>query len=414
MKKLIWCTIPFILLAWFFAYQQMSDVSMESDVGGDHFVYVPVASNTLRKIKLTPFASGFNEPRGLVAHPTNGRFYVIERYGTVRIVEPDGTVLPTPLIDVSDQIVTDHIEQGLLGLAFHPNFEQNGYIYLSYIIHEDDSTRIARFVADSEGTTANRDTEYNIFQLPQPDGNHNGGDIHFGPDGYLYIGLGDGGGANDRNNYASNPAVLYGKMVRIDVDMNGDNPVDCGLGNYTIPADNPYAYDDYSCREIWMIGLRNPWRFTFDAENGDMYIADVGQNGWEEINFFPGNTIAGNNYGWNCLEGYEIFNEESCGDLSGYTYPIYAYSQAETSGCAVIGGHVYRGRRYPAMNGHYFFSDFCTGEILTLHKQDGGWFTQSVLGPGTLNPTAMGIGVDGELYLVDFVGTIYHIEPDLQ
>ncbi len=336
-----------------------------------------------------------------IANAGDGRLFVVERAGTIRIVEPDGTVLPQPFLDISDQVEwQSHSERGLLGLAFHPDYATNGAFFVNYTARPDGDTRISRFQVSGNPNVALPGSEELILEVDQPFANHNGGDLAFGPrDGYLYVALGDGGSGNDPGNRAQALDELLGKILRLDIDAAPENdPPDCGDGAYRVPADNPFAgAQNPNCGEIWAYGLRNPWRFSFDAETEQIYIADVGQSAWEEVNVQP--IVGGANYGWSCYEGTHLngnTNMDFCPPASAYTMPVFEYDHGD--GCSVTGGFVYRGQDYPALIGHYLFADFCsgifwdisTGGTVTRHEnlQTGGYST-------------FGEGADGELYVAN-------------
>ncbi len=250
---------------------------------------------------LTPFASGFTSPV-IITHAGDSRLFVGNQTGSVFIVDSAGNVNGEPFLDITGKVIYGG-EQGLLGLAFHPDYKNNGYFYVNYI-GEGDSTHISRFtMLSGNPDKADPASEMSILRIEQPYKNHNGGDLAFGPDGYLYIALGDGGSGGDPENRAQNRSVLLGKILRIDVD-NG-NP-------YSIPETNPFYGMSSVRNEIWALGLRNPWRFSFDRMTGDLWIADVGQNASEEINFQPAGSQGGENYGWRCYEGLQPFNEDNC------------------------------------------------------------------------------------------------------
>jgi glucose/arabinose dehydrogenase len=306
---------------------------------------------------LTQFAAGLNSPVGVYnAGPSDDRLFVIEQTGVIRIVLSDGTVLATPFLDISARVDSSSGEEGLLGLAFHPNYATNGFFYVNYT-----------------NTTGIRRTRISRFQVT---GNAN---VAFGPDGLLYIPLGDGGSNGDPNNNAQNMGLLLGKVVRIDVDAGPGSSPDCvglGTGQYTIPSTNPFVDGaGGACDEIWAVGLRNPWRSSFDRLTGDFYIGDVGQSAWEEIDFEPAGFPGGANYGWRCFEGNASFNANGCGPSSLFTFPIVEYSHSGGD-CSVIGGYVYRGTLFPALFGHYVFTDFCTGNFWdSIPDGAGGWQT---------------------------------------
>jgi glucose/arabinose dehydrogenase len=265
---------------------------------------------------LIPFASGLTSIVG-ITHAGDDRIFVVNQRGFIHIVSANGVVNPLPFLNISDRVVYGG-ERGLLGLAFHPQYKSNGYFFVNYI-GKGDSTHISRFqVNATDGNLADPQIELKILTVPQPYSNHNGGDLCFGPDGYLYIGLGDGGSGGDPGNRAQNPQQLLGKILRIDVD-NG-NP-------YTVPSTNPYFGSSTVLPEIWAMGLRNPWRFSFDRLTGDLWIADVGQNAFEEVNFQVAGSKGGENYGWKCYEGNQVYNASACNSEISFSFPVFAYPQ---------------------------------------------------------------------------------------
>jgi glucose/arabinose dehydrogenase len=334
---------------------------------------------------------------------TNG-YLSWNKSGESGIVE-NGQLLTQPFLDIRDRVGSVAYEQGLLGLAFHPDYATEGAdgfgrFWVNYTDYNG-NTRISRFsVRDSDPNQADPASEVVYLSQRQPYPNHNGGIVKFGPDGYLYIGLGDGGSANDPLGAGQDLTTFLGKILRLDVDAEG--------GTYAIPADNPFVNDENALQEIWAYGLRNPWRFSFDQHTGDLYIADVGQNQWEEISFQPAESKGGENYGWNIMEGNHCFNQENC-DSTGLILPIFEYSHPE--GCSVTGGYVYRGAAYPEMEGNYFLADFCQGTIWRLVRQNGIWESAVVL-DSDLVIASFGEDSNGELYVTDFIsGGIYQIQP---
>lgn len=355
------------------------------------------------------------------------RLYIIEKQGRIRVVE-NGVLLTTPFLDI-DPIVsgggTDDSERGLLGLAFHPNFATNRKFYVNYTaVAGSGDTVVAEYTAPT-ANVANAASGNVILTFDQPQSNHNGGWIAFGPDNYLYIATGDGGNANDsgpghvepNGNAQTITSNLLGKLLRIDV--NGDDfPADANR-DYAIPPTNPFVGvtgDD----EIWAYGLRNAWRNAFDRTTGDLYIADVGQNAWEEIDVQPAAAAGGRNYGWRCREGFVATNYANTDCTPVFTSPIYAYSH--TAGCAITGGYVYRGCAIPSIQGLYFFADYCTSKIWSLRWNGSTSYTNFVDRTTDLQPSAGGtigsitsFGQDayGELYICDqAAGIVYKIVPD--
>ena len=311
-----------------------------------------------------------NNPIGLI-HCNDDRVFAVCQSGYIMIIDTDGVINPTPYLDIDDRVESLLNAHGLLGAVFHPDYFTNGYLYVNYI-NNDMNTVISRFTVSADNPDmADPASEMIMLTVDQPYNVHKGGDMHFGPDGYLYFPLGDGGvippgGAGDPDNRAQNPTTYLGKMLRIDVN---------GILPYDIPADNPFIAAADTLHEIWSIGLRNPWRFSFDKLTGDMWLSDVGQDLWEEINFEPAGFAGGNNYGWRCYEANEIYNPDSCDGAVDFTYPIYVYPHNDsTGGYSITGGYVYRGSNFPGLYGKYIYCDYVTGNFYTLEPDGvGGW-----------------------------------------
>lgn len=356
-----------------------------------------------QQLKLTAFATGLSRPV-CIQNMGDSRLFVLEQAGKIKIIEASGLVKETPFLDISGIVNDGGNEQGLLGLAFHPDYATNGYFYLNYTA-SNGSTQISRFkVSENNPDLADASSEFHILSIAQPYSNHNGGDIHFGPDGYLYIGMGDGGSGGDPKNRAQNGQELLGKMLRIDVD-NGSP--------YGIPADNPFVGDPNTLDEIWAVGVRNPWRFSFDPLTGDLWIADVGQNKIEEIDFQPASSTGGENYGWRCYEGSDVFsNDSDCPPASELVFPVYEFTHSGSpGGCSVTGGVVYRGTQFPDLYGKYFFTDFCGSWIMSISEVNGSWQAENY---GVFNSgsgySAFGVDSEGEMYIAALsTGIIYHI-----
>lgn len=348
-----------------------------------------------QNISLEPIGQGFDRPLN-IQNAGDERLFIVEQGGKINIIQPDGDLSPTPFIDISSKISTGG-ERGLLGLAFHPDFQNNGFFFLNYTNQAGD-THISRFSVNSGNPDlADPDSELLILSYTQPAANHNGGDILFGPEGYLYISSGDGGQSGDPANNAQNLNEFLGKILRIDVDHpDGQQP-------YSIPVDNPFVNIPNVKEEIWAYGLRNPWRFTIDEVDGNIWIADVGQASLEEINKQP-LSAGGINYGWRCYEGTQPFNTSNCPAASELTFPIAEYSHTE--GCSITGGKVYRGNQYPTMTGFYFFADYCSGIIGTVSPDE----TLNILSNFDGNWVSFGEDVYKELYIADINGgAIYKI-----
>jgi glucose/arabinose dehydrogenase len=346
-------------------------------------------------------ADGLNRPVAL-ADPGDGsgRLFVLEQPGIIRIIQ-NGAVLPTPFLDIQERVGSKGNEQGLLGIAFHPHFAQNGFFFVNYT-DLNGNTHIVRFsVSQSDPNQADPNSEKQLLFVDQPFQNHNGGSVVFGPDGYLYLGLGDGGSQGDPHGNAQSTRTYLGKILRIDVDK-GDP--------YAIPADNPFATNGSKpgggLLEIWAYGLRNPWRFSFDRLTNELYIADVGQDTWEEIDYLPAGIPGGENFGWNYREGMHPYKGTPPAGLH-LVEPIAEYNHSE--GCSVTGGFVYRGEDLPNWRGVYLYGDYCSGKVWgLLHNPDGSW-QQKLLFETGFNISSFGEDAAGELYLVDLNGGVYRL-----
>ena len=340
-------------------------------------------------------AQGLSSPVGMaVPNDGSGRLFLLEQAGAIRIIQ-DGQLLAAPFLDINDQVGSQANEQGLLGLAFHPNYTENGYFYINYTDLNGD-TVIARFSVSEDPNQADRQSETALLRVGQPFPNHNGGGLEFGPDGYLYLGLGDGGSAGDPQGNAQSLGTSLGKILRLDVDA-GDP--------YGVPPDNPF-FQGEGLPEIWAYGLRNPWRFSFDRLAGDIYIADVGQNQWEEIDFLPAGHPGGANFGWDYREGAHPYEGQPPADLE-LIDPVAEYDHSQ--GCSVTGGYVYRGQNLPEWQGVYLYGDFCTGFIWGLLRQpDGTWQNARLFETGA-NITSFGQDEAGEIYLVIRQGEVYRL-----
>jgi len=346
------------------------------------------AAASAQDIVLTTVASGLDQPLGLT-HAGDTRLFITLQRG--RIVIWDGTrVLPTPFLDVSG-LVSCCGERGLLGVAFHPQYATNGFFFVDYTRGDGDIV-VARYHVSADPNRADPASATILLTLEHSQfGNHNGGQLQFGPDGYLYIGTGDGGSGGDPNNRAQNLNDPLGKILRLDVDA----------GPPYIPPTNPFPN---ARREIWAYGLRNPWRFTFDRETGDLFIADVGQNAFEEIDFQPRASLGGENYGWRPMEGNHCFNPPSGCFSPSFKLPIFEYSHNDGS-CSVTGGYRYRGVRMPSLRGAYFYGDFCTGKVWVGTESGGAW-TSRLLLQTTMQISSFGEDLNGELYVLDLRGSV--------
>jgi glucose/arabinose dehydrogenase len=336
-----------------------------------------------------------------IANAGDGRLFIVEQAGRIQVITGmDQAAVQKPFLDISPK-VQDGGERGLLGLAFHPDYQNNGFFYVNYtlMIGEQLTTHVSRFQVSADPGSADPNSEVVLLTVTQPYNNHNGGDLHFDPQGYLVIGLGDGGSGGDPGNRAQDGRSLLGKLLRIDVDR-----VENGR-NYAIPPDNPFIGQPAQ-DEIWALGLRNPWRFSFDRLTGDLYVGDVGQSAWEEINFRSMAEMGGENYGWRLKEGFACYNPAQDCDPGGLTDPVHVYSHAE--GCSVTGGVVYRGNEVPALAGVYLYTDYCGSTILGLRRDGAGRWQNGRILDGPARVTAFGEDAAGEVYLASQdTGAIY-------
>jgi glucose/arabinose dehydrogenase len=372
----------------------------EGTAGGSTTTTAPPLP-ALQSLALETVAEGLREPTYAVSPAGDPRIFVTERFGTIKVVE-DGTV--APFVDLTDRVRAGGIEQGLLGLAFHPEFAENGRFFVYYTNLDGNRTLSELTVSASDPTAGDPASETVFFSLPQPprstDIRHYGGMLMFGPDGYLYASLGDGANATDQG---QDPNTLFATIIRLDVDSGGEP--------YGIPADNPFVGSDEGAAEVWAYGLRNPWRFSIDPGAGLLYVADVGLETWEEVNVLDLAADAGANLGWANVEGSQCFRERPC-DPTDYHVPVLQYGH--DVGCSITGGHVYRGDAIPEIAGHYFYADWCTGFVRSLRYENGeiaeeeDWTEQ--LG-GTPRINAFGVDAEGELYLVVHDGFLAKVVP---
>jgi glucose/arabinose dehydrogenase len=353
-------------------------------------------------VALETYWSGLSAPVYLTfasqTSPWDARLFVVEKVGRILMFEAQA-IEPRLFLDISGRVGSSGSEQGLLSVAFPPDFDSSEAFYVNYTNRNGD-TVVARFqLADSDPPQGDPDSEQRLLEITQPAGNHNGGQLAFGPDGYLYIGMGDGGRAGDPWGNAQNPEALLGKLLRIDVS---------GLESYRIPSDNPFVDWSDVRSEIWALGLRNPWRFSFDRTTGHLYIGDVGQNLYEEISFQAGTSSGGENYGWDVMEGSHCFEPSEGCDTTGLIPPVAEYDHS--FGCSVTGGYVYRGDHYPELRGTYFYGDFCSGNLWGLRRgSDGAWQNELLLQSG-LSISSFGEDAAGELYVLDYRdGTVYRL-----
>lgn len=349
------------------------------------------------EVDLVPVvAQGLQSPLYLThAGDGSGQLFVVEQSGTIRVIV-QGILRDTPFLDITNRVLSRG-ERGLLGLAFHPNHRKNGRFFVNYTRRDDGATVLAEY--RRQGLSLEASTgERTLMVVPQPYANHNGGMVAFGPDGLLYIGRGDGGSRGDPQNRAQNPAELLGKILRIDVD---------GAPPYVIPSDNPFARAG-GRPEIFASGVRNPWRFSFDRETGALWLADVGQNKWEEIDL----VARGGNYGWRITEGKHCFLPEKACHVEGLIMPVFEYGH-DKGRCSVTGGYVYRGRNLPALQGNYLFGDYCSGEIFAIPVGSGGIADNEprVLRKSRMRISSFGEDEAGEVYVVDHRGSLNRLGP---
>ncbi|WP_027378481.1 PQQ-dependent sugar dehydrogenase [Chryseobacterium daeguense] len=334
-----------------------------------------------QNITLQEFATGFTAPVEIV-NANDSRLFVVQQNGIIKIVQPNGAVNPTNFLNISSKI-TYGGERGLLGLAFHPQYSTNGYFFV-YYNDTDGNITVARYTRSSNPDVADPATEKIIINQSKPFDNHNGGSIHFAPDGNLWIVTGDGGSGGDPNNNAQNKNSLLGKLLRLDINSTGP---------YNIPPGNPFVGVD-GADEVWAYGLRNAWKFNFDTVSGNVMIADVGQGQFEEINRVP-LTQAGVNYGWRCYEGNNTYNTAGCAAQSTMTFPVAVYDHSGGK-CSITGGYVYRGTQYPALQGKYVFADYCSTQIGILNNDNSITWTTAFSGN---NFSTFGVNNQNELFV---------------
>jgi glucose/arabinose dehydrogenase len=341
-------------------------------------------------------ATGLTSPTYVTSPPGDSRLFVVEQLGRIRIIE-NGQLLPTPFLDIASRISSGG-ERGLLSVAFHPSYKTNGFFYV-YFTAANGDIRVERYSVSANANIANAASSKLIITAPHSSApNHNGGLAMFGPDGKLYLGLGDGGGGGDPFGNGQNKTTLLGALLRIDVD-NGDP--------YSIPAGNPYIGVSGARPELWAIGLRNPWRYSFDKQSGLLYIADVGQDRLEEVNVVPA-TQAGINFGWNIMEGMSCYNATTC-DKTGLQLPVIDYSHSNGA-CSITGGFVYRGSAMPEVAGQYFYSDYCAGFLKSFRFSNGAATDAHDWNVGSIGSiTSFGEDASGELYMTSSNGKVYKL-----
>jgi glucose/arabinose dehydrogenase len=383
------------LIVWTFI-----DLNKTVEPQNDFAAHMPAKNYKPPVIASTAFAKGLATPTSIATTDIqdDSRLFVTEQAGMVRAVNNKGEV-SAPVLNIASKVLNNG-EMGLLGIAFHPKFQASHYVYVYYINKAQQSV-VARYTMDPAAGTADPASEKVLLTLQQTYNNHKGGQLQFGADGYLYIAIGDGGSAGDPNAHGQDLATWFGKILRIDVD-HGDP--------YAVPATNPFAHSSNKAvkPEIWAYGLRNPWRFSFDSKTQDLYIADVGQDAYEEIDVQGASSRGGENYGWRCYESLHTFNTAGCKTADKYAKPVLEYSH-DNNRCSITGGYVYRGTAEPALFGAYIYSDYCTGETMVAMKQNNAWKVLSTTPTGH-NISTFGQDNAGELYYADSnSGEIFHI-----
>ena len=360
--------------------------------------HVPVSENTEAVVQLQRVFDYVNANTTILmlqSPQDNDHWYIVEKAGRVLRVSSDpGNTGVDVYLDINERVDSSPNEAGLLGMAFHPQFAQNGQVFLSYTAEGSSlSSVISRFSRSADGNSLLPESEQILLRVGQPYSNHNGGHIAFGPDGFLYIGFGDGGSGGDPEGNGQNIQTLLGSMLRIDVD-NGTP--------YSIPASNPFASNQQGLPEIFAWGLRNPWRWSFDKENGDLWVADVGQNSWEEVNVMRGPG----NYGWSGKEGTHCYESSLC-DNPEFIDPVVEYSHDD--GCSVTGGYVYRGNEIALLSGTYLYSDFCSGTLWGAKSDGAGNYQVSRILQSGFNVASFAEGNNGEIYLINIEGEFYKL-----
>ncbi len=365
------------------------------------------------------YAQGLSKPVYVASLPDNSSYiYIVEQSGLIK-VSVDGKVLSHPFLDITDRVHNPFFpgdERGLLGFAFSPSYKEDRKMFVNYIDKETNNTIIASFFFKSN-IEADPKSEIKLLNIKQPYFNHNGGQLEFDDKGNLYIGLGDGGSSGDPESRAQSMTTLLGKILRI-------RPSEM---SYIIPTDNPYKEDEGFSSEIWLYGLRNPWRFSFDKKNGGLYIADVGQNSWEEIHFFSLDNKSSRNMGWNIMEASHCFTPKEDCDTKGLNMPIFEYAndanyiktlagfqETKVKGCSITGGYIYRGNKIKTLYGHYIFGDYCSGRVWAIDRKvkNGKVFditNELYAQESEIYISSFGQDSEGELYVVDHAGTIYKI-----
>jgi len=355
-------------------------------------------TTALAQFNLTPLVSNLRQPVFLAdAGDGSNRLFILEQSGRIRVLQ-EGNLQSEAFLDLSSKVSCCG-ERGLLGLAFHPDYKNNGLFYVNYTNTSGD-TVVARYKVSPNPNRADANSAQVLLTIDQPFPNHNGGMLAFGPDGYLYIGMGDGGSGGDPNNNGQNLNTLLSKILRIDVNKSENGKP------YAIPKDNPFVGRQGARPEIWSYGWRNPWRFSFDRQTGDLWVGDVGQNLWEEIDFEAAKSPGGKNYGWRLMEGTHCYNPQSGCNNGSLVLPLLEYGHDQ--GCSVTGGYRYRGNAVASLKGTYLYGDYCSGRIWSASEKDGKWTTKELL-KTELRISSFAEDAEGELYVLDHNGAIYKI-----
>ncbi|HQV39942.1 MAG: PQQ-dependent sugar dehydrogenase [Flavobacteriales bacterium] len=345
------------------------------------------------RIALHNWATGLNRPVWL-ANAGDDRLFVVQQGGIIKIITDSMQVMSTPFLNITSAVNSNGNEQGLLGLAFDPEYATNGYFYVYYIFGSGNGTsRISRFHVSTDPNVADATSETVLYTLAQPFTNHNGGCLQFGPDGYLYCGFGDGGSGDDPQGNGQNFSTALASMIRIDVSQHDST--------YAVPPDNPWVSTQDTLPELWAKGLRNPWRYGFDRLTGDMWIGDVGQNAWEEVDFWPAGDNSGPNFGWRCREGLVPtpgVSQSGCAAAAPFVEPVAVFNHTTEGWCSVIGGYVYRGPSFPHLYGKYIFTDYCNGDFLTFGEN---YDLDTLLLTSNFGYAAFGEDSAGEMYVAD-------------
>ena len=408
MKHKLLAIITLLVIISFSIYAQ--DTSEEEpEVIQDNIILHHESPPDENLFDLTLIAEGLARPLFITnAGDGSGRLFIVEQAGKIWKINDnsDHNLLETPFLDIADRVTQDggnYSERGLLGLAFHPNYADNGLFYVNYTAsYDSNATKVAEYRVSDDPDIADSESARELITIHQPYSNHNGGHLAFGSDDMLYIATGDGGSRDDPLEAGQNPSNLLGKILRIDIDSTTDDL------SYGIPKDNPFTINDALAPEIWAWGLRNPWRLSFDKATGDLYIADVGQDIWEEVNFQPADSVGGENYGWRNYEASYLYF--GIGPDDELVMPVIEYDH--NFGCSITGGYVYRGGNIPQLDGYYFFSDFCSGTLWAAYRDSEDIWHSDIVTALNFSVSSFGEDENGELYVIDYrAGQIFRFDP---